>query len=72
VISTRAIATQGLGFGPRLTSVNGLWPVESGGSAPRRGPRPGEIISARRLQAIDEEDALLLLMTMTAGAGVLQ
>ena len=73
MLSTRAIATQGLGFGPRLTAVQGLWPVESGGSAPgRRGPRPDGMPSARRLQAIDDEDALLLLITMAAGAGVLQ
>jgi hypothetical protein len=36
-----------------------------------RGQRPDQALSARRLREIDEEDALLLAITMAAGAGVL-
>jgi hypothetical protein len=36
-----------------------------------RGPRPDLALSARRLREIDEEDQLLLAITLAAGAGVL-
>ena len=73
MLSPRAIASQGLGFGQRLTAVQGLWPAQvivsaSGG----RGAGQRDALSARRLRELDEEDALVLLMTMTAGMGVLQ
>ncbi|MEY2656096.1 MAG: hypothetical protein RLZZ524_3124 [Pseudomonadota bacterium] len=35
------------------------------------GQRPDRTISTRRLREIDEEDQLLLVMTLAAGVGVL-
>jgi hypothetical protein len=70
-LSPRAIATQGLGFGPRLTAVQGLWSAQVA-SAAVRPRRAGDGISARRLREIDDEDSLLLALTLAAGMGVLQ
>ena len=58
MLSPRAIAMQGLGYGPRLVAMQGLWPVDSFGGL---GLARQRVRVPRELMQADEDDVLLLI-----------
>jgi len=75
MLSPRAIAVQGIGFSPRLVSVQGLWPIEVPVTPPDAGsnyaPGAGRSTGYRRpeitkRQRDDDDLALVLLQALYA------
>lgn len=66
MLSPRAIATQGVGFGARLTAVVGLWPVSVPDPQPQPGVGPGAYSLGRAVRRQsnrrDTDDDLLMLL----------
>lgn len=77
MLSPRAIAVQGIGFSPRLVSVQGLWPFDIpvtppdigssliGGVGGGTGRRRPEIIKRQR----DDDDLALVLVQALYACG---
>jgi hypothetical protein len=74
-LSPRAIAVQGLGFGQRLVSVHGLWPVAETPQQPVFGggrfPVPPDLLAGFRRRLLAEDELLLMMASAILGAGIL-
>ena len=74
-LSPRAIAVQGLGFGPRLVSVHGLWPVAEPPQPPVFGggrfPVPPDLLAGFRRRLLAEDELMLMMASAILSADIL-
>lgn len=62
MLSSRAIATQGLGFGAKLTSVQGFAPAQTVVEPPFILPSRGAAVKPRVRRRQDRDDDVLLFL----------